>query len=79
MLTENGNNGQPESNFENNFSSFATESSKGKLNAIFPPEKLLKCGKIALFIIVRLKQGDSLKPTLQQNCALSNYLAGINK
>ena len=55
----------PESKSENNFSSYATESqvqSKGKLNAIFSPKKLLKRGQIALFSIVRLKPGVRLKP-----------------
>ena len=44
----------PESKFENNFSSFAAESqvqSRGKLNVIFPPEKLFNRGQIGLFSI----------------------------
>ena len=73
----------PESKSKNNFSSFAVESyvqSKGKLNLIFSPEKLLKRKKIALFSIVKqLKQRDSLKSTLMLNRGLLNYLAGVNK
>ena len=72
----------PESKSENNFSSFSAESqiqSKGKLNVIFPPKKLLKLGQIALFSIVRLKQGTSIKTTLLLNRDFLNYLAHVNK
>ena len=44
---------------------------------IFPCEKLLKRGQIALFSIVRLKQGTSLKPTLFLNSEILNYLVGF--
>ena len=46
---------------------------------MFAPEKPLKRGRIALFRIVRLKQGASLKPTLLLNRGLLNYLADVNK
>ena len=72
----------PESKSENNFSSFAAKSqvqNKGIINVIFPPEKLIKLGQIALFSIVRLKQGASLKPTLLLNRALLNYLTSVYK
>ena len=74
--------GNPESISENNFSSFAAESqvqSRGKLNVIFPYEKLLKSRQITFFIIVRLKQGASLKPILLLNRGLLNYLASVHE
>ena len=72
----------PESKSVKNFPSFAAKSqvqSRGKLNVIFSPAKLLKRGQIAFFSIVRLKQGASLKPTLLMISSLLNYLAGVNK
>ena len=58
---------------------FSFKAGVGKLNVIFATEKIFICGQIALFSIVRLKQGASLKPTLLLNRDLLNYLAGVNK